>query len=503
MIHHIKSLYNDGQGLSIRAIAAQLNISRNTVRKYLRMSEAEISQQQSDRTRVKRLDDCREFIIHELQTYPKLSAVKVLRKLHQYFEGLTVSDRTVRRYIETLRQTVVVQQPRYYTPVLDTVPGLQCQVDPGELRGVLVGGVETVVYFVVFVLSYSRLMYVATSQRPIDTETFIRMHDAAFRYFGGCPEECVYDQTKLVVLKEEFRELTLNQAFHEYATHAGFRVWACEGYDPESKGKVEAGVKYVKGNALYGETFADWLSLDAYLLDWLNTIANTRVHGTTGQVPQAHYEAFERAAMQRYLSPACTVADSDIVTRKADKTGLIAWCANKYSVPMAYQRCRVGVKAEGDTLLIHDLDSSEPLARHALCPGKGQVIRNRDHYRDRSQQIGDYEVRVTARLGQHNGERLCALLRATSPKIYKDQLVGADQVLAGYETVPASVMDRVLDRSSLTATGLRDLLAAYTRHAERITVPLEAGKLSAPIGARPNPALQRYSELMEVRNEFH
>src|SRR3546814_5804012 len=70
------------------------------------------------------------------------------------------------------------------------------------------------------------------------------------------PEECVYDQTKLVVLSEQYRELTLNPRFHEFATTAGFRIYACEGYDPESKGKVEAGVKYVKQDGLYGEEFA-------------------------------------------------------------------------------------------------------------------------------------------------------------------------------------------------------------------------------------------------------
>jgi transposase len=96
---------------------------------------------------------------------------------------------------------------------------------------------------VVFVLSYSRLMYVAARARPMDTAELIRLHEAAFRYFGGCPQECVYDQTRLVVLAETFRELSLNERFHRYATTVGFRIRAGEGYDPESKGKVEAGVK--------------------------------------------------------------------------------------------------------------------------------------------------------------------------------------------------------------------------------------------------------------------
>ena len=67
------------------------------------------------------------------------------------------------------------------------------QVDGGELRDVVIGGKVTTVYFLVFVLSFSRLTHFSLSPRPIDTDTCIRMHDAAFRYFGGVPEECVYD----------------------------------------------------------------------------------------------------------------------------------------------------------------------------------------------------------------------------------------------------------------------------------------------------------------------
>jgi transposase len=100
---------------------------------------------------------------------------------------------------------------------------------------ITLNGLETTLHFVVFVLSFSRLMYVALSSRAIDTECFIRMHDAAFRYFDGVTAECVYDQTKLVVIEEVYRELSVNQRFQEYATQAGYRIQACEGYDPESK----------------------------------------------------------------------------------------------------------------------------------------------------------------------------------------------------------------------------------------------------------------------------
>src|SRR3546814_12912641 len=76
-------------------------------------------------------------------------------------------------------------------------------------------------------------MYVGVAFKPLDTAAFIQLHDEALRYFGGTPEECVYDQTKLVVLSEQYRELTVHQRFHEFATTAGFRLYACECYAPE------------------------------------------------------------------------------------------------------------------------------------------------------------------------------------------------------------------------------------------------------------------------------
>jgi len=106
VIHKIKALYDDGRGLEIRAIARELGISRNTVKKYLRTDEAQIHQQQSQRTRAKRMDAHREYIIHLLTTFPRLSAVKVLRKLKEKFPALAVSDRSARRYIRALKETV-------------------------------------------------------------------------------------------------------------------------------------------------------------------------------------------------------------------------------------------------------------------------------------------------------------------------------------------------------------------------------------------------------------
>ncbi len=477
MIHKIKSLYDNGNGLSERMIAKELGISRNTVSKYSKMPEAVITEQLSKTDRSKKLDEYRNFIIHLLQTYPGLSAVKVLRKLKAKVEPLDVSDRSVRRYIQALKDEISFKQPRYYEPVIDMMPGVQCQVDGGELRGVMIGGKETTVYFMVFVLSYSRLVHVSVSSQPIDTQTLIYQHDAAFRYFGGRPQECVYDQTKLVVIHEIFRELELNQRFHQYATAAGFHIRVCEGYDPESKGKVESGVKYVKQNGLYGETFNDWKSLETYVADWLDTVANQRVHGTTGQQPWAHYAHEEKLKMQPYLTPSC-VADKPAATetRQVDKTSLISWQSNKYSVPMAYQSAKVGVAAHAGQLLITDLASGDLIAEHVISLEKGQIIKNTHHYRDRQQRVEALEAALEQQLGDSAGQRLCALLKATSPKIYKDQLLGAKQIIAmhtlRYGGISADLLERILTAPRLTATQLRAMLEAYQLNPERLSTAL-------------------------------
>jgi transposase len=488
VIHKIKSLYDNGNGLTERKIAKELGLSRNTVSKYLHRSETQIAGQLDEMARTKKLDAYRVYIIQLLQTYPNLSAVKVMRKLKEKVDALAVSDRSVRRYIEVLKAEISFKQPRYYEPVVDMIPGVQCQVDGGELRGVMIGGKETTVYFMVFVLSYSRLMHVSISAQPIDTQALIYQHDAAFRYFGGMPQECVYDQTKLVVIHEIFRELKLNQRFHQYATGAGFHIRACEGYDPESKGKVESGVKYVKQNGLYGETFKDWKSLETYMADWLDTVANKRLHGTTGKQPWTHYDSEEKSKMQSYLTPTCLLAKSIVQeTRQVDKTSLISWQSNKYSVPMAYQSAKVGVSADAGQLLINDLTSGDRIAEHVISLEKGQIIKNTHHYRDMTQRIETLEAALEQQLGALSSQRLCVLLKATSPKIYKDQLLGAKQVIATHTAqfgdISTELLERILIAPRLTATQLRDTLDAYQQHPERLVATTTSQPASDSVSA--------------------
>ncbi|MBL4608818.1 MAG: hypothetical protein JKY01_13460 [Pseudomonadales bacterium] len=100
VIHKIKGLYGSGRGLSIRAIANAFGMSRNIVRKYLRLDEVSISRQLKNPSRSKYLDLYRDYIKSQRVKFPSLSSVKIMRKLQEKIPDLDISNRTVRRYAE-------------------------------------------------------------------------------------------------------------------------------------------------------------------------------------------------------------------------------------------------------------------------------------------------------------------------------------------------------------------------------------------------------------------
>ncbi len=472
MIHKIKAMYDKGNGYSKKQISEDLSISRNTVRKYVDMDEEEIVAYVRDPKRVKLLDEYKDYIVLQLHKYPKLKATKIKRKLEAKISKEIASERTYRNYVSELKKTTAVKQQRYYEPVIDMVAGVQCQVDMGESRGVMIGGKPTTIYFAVFVLSYSRMIYVGVSDRPINTKLFIQMHDEAFTYFDGVGEECVYDQTKLVVIKEEFREVWFNEEFYRYATVARFDIRVCEGYDPESKGKVEAGVKYFKNDFLYGDEFESLDELKESRLKWFNEVANVRIHGAMKRRPREVYESEEKGKMKPYMRPFYLIQEDAGQSREVDKTSLISHRANKYSVPMKYQSSTVMVQEEGTKLVIRDIETRDVIAVHDLCKRKGGISKNNNHYRDYQKLISDKETEIGELIGNELSERLCKVMKKTSPKIYKDQLAGLIQLLKQYTGKDSlnEALDQLSGRRRLTVTYIRDYLSAMYSEKDRTTV---------------------------------
>lgn len=152
-----------------------------------------------------------------------------------------------------------------------------------------------------------------------------------------------------------------------------------------------------------------------------------------------------------------------MLTRKADKTGLISFKANKYSVPMVYQRNHVGIDAVSDQLHIHDLETGEEVATHTLTTGKGKIIKNTYHYRDPAVRIDKLERALQSLVGTTATEALCQALKITSPKIYKDQLSGVNDLIKAHQPIAQSLLAKLCQRPDLTATIVRGYLACLCR----------------------------------------
>jgi hypothetical protein len=353
------------------------------------------------------------------------------------------------------------------------LPGAQIQVDIGEGYARRdESGASFKTYFVSFVLSWSRHAFVTFRGRCYDTQSFIAAHLEAFAYFGGIAGEYVYDQTKLVVISERYREVFLNERFARFALKYGFKIRVCEGYDPQSKGKVERFISYVKQDFLSAFYYADVEALNQAAKIWLSDVANVRTHRITGQQPAQMF-----AEELSHLKPFENLEES-IATRLADKTGLLCYKGNRYSVPYEYQRSELRVVEKHGELLISTLDKQTEVARHALAHGRGKIIKNNNHYRDYRASIEALSDACESALEDTGyAAELIRRIKADNPTIARDQLRAIISLKKRFdEEIWEAARETILALPLLKATVIETILSLYQNRqiAERIDAAAEA-----------------------------
>ena len=169
----------------------------------------------------------------------------------------------------------------------ETMPGKQGQMDWGffEDHTVYEDGKWKRLYCFLLVLGYSRMRYIEFVT-DMSTNTLIRCHQNAFRYFGGYPEEILYDNMKQVVVKRLLKQedSTLNRQFEDFAGFYGFKPILCRPYRGQTKGKVERTVQFVRDNFMIGIKYNSLADLNGQALAWCNKV-NGKVHATTNEIP--------------------------------------------------------------------------------------------------------------------------------------------------------------------------------------------------------------------------
>ena len=353
--------------LSGRAISQRLHCSRHTVAAALELDQPPAS-------RVSRyasnLDAHTAKIDALLAKYPDLSAVRIREEIARGPDGYTGSVSVVRRYLRKVRPA----RGRIYQEV-HYEPGQAMQVDWGECGRVRIGATTRKVSVFVAVLCYSRLIYIefTLSQRK---EEFYRGIVHALEFFGGSPRAIIFDNLKAAVLNGSGREACLHPDFLALCGYFCLQPIACERRDPESKGIVERGVRYVKQNALAGRAeeltrFEDYLALAP---QWRDQVANVRMHETTRQRPVDRFSQ-ERSLLR---SLPATPFDTDLVVPAVvNPLARIEFDGNRYSVPPRMARQPVTIRASRD--LVRVLHEGQVVAQHVRCYERRQLIVLPDH----------------------------------------------------------------------------------------------------------------------------
>jgi transposase len=353
--------------LSGRAISRRLRCSRYIVAAALKLDR--IPARRATR-RTSLLDPHRPKIDALLAKYPDLSAVRVHEEIARGLDGYIGSVITVRRYLRKVRPA----RGRVYQEV-HYEPAQAVQVDWGECGRVRIGNTTRKVSVFVAVLCYSRLIYIefTLSQRK---EEFYRGIVHALEFFGASPRAIIFDNLKAAVLNGSGREACLHPEFLALCGYFCLQPIACERRDPESKGIVEGGVRYVKHNALAGRSeeltrFEHYLALAP---QWRDQVANVRMHETTRVRPVDRFQ--QERSLLRAL-PAIPFDTDLVVPAVVNPHARIEFDGNRYSVPPRFARQTITVRATRDEVRV--LHEGQVVAQHVRCYQRGQLIVSPDH----------------------------------------------------------------------------------------------------------------------------
>jgi transposase len=357
--HAIQVLKRQGHGK--KAIARQLQISRNTVKRYWD-SQAPPSCRRA--APVKRLDPYAPQI-REMMAQ-RFIGTRIFHELTSL--GYTGSLTSVYRYLKQLQEDRTERTTIHF----ETPPGHQMQYDWKEWQ-VPVAGQPVKLYFHQAILAFSRYKFV-TFSLDLVTPTIIRVLSQALAAFQGVPAEIVIDNPKQLVLSHNRQGIIRYQDdFLAFLGVYGLRPDPCRPYRARTKGKVENPFFYLQEHFLRGLEVQELGELDRRLASFMEQY-NARPHSTTGQAPVDLWPQEQLRPL-----PAGVPLSFRKETRKASWDGYVHVDSNRYPVPLALAGKKVWVeRVLGRWLDILD-GALKPLVRYDLLRQKGVTLPHPEH----------------------------------------------------------------------------------------------------------------------------
>lgn len=485
-------------GASLRRIARDLGVARETVQGIVRRWEAERAGQESSplvpvpQRRPSLVDPFNDAIRQLLQRYPDITITRVFEELRAqgFGGGLTI----VRERVLELRPAPLCE------PVVrfETSAGQQAQMDYSTYDIDFTDEGRRRVHLFSYLLSYSRRQYLHFVETQ-DLPTTLREHIRAFEHLGGVAHTCLYDNFKAVVLRHGDEGPLYNPRFLAFATHYGFTPRACRVRRSQTKGKVERPFYYVERSLLNGRTFRTLEHLNEVTVWWLAHVADVRRHRETQQRP---LDRHAEEQPQLIPLPAAPYDVAVVAYRVVNVEGFVAYQQNFYSVPWRYIGQALPVRATETELIVYG-PQIEEVARHRLLP-RGQTGQRAEHKAHRPstdprQHEGLLRERF-AELGPIAQRFLDGLLR--DQRQGKSQAVKVLALLGTYARKDLlAALERAVRFGAHSLQAIERILAAQAQPKSLLDTLAEQEHRPLPARLSDNPVSQRpttdYQHLVE------
>jgi len=338
------------EGLSIQKISDALCLTRKTVAKYINNPNPH----RKSAKRASKLDPYKEEISRLLQTDPKASAVVIKQRLEPL--GFTGGITILKDYLRTVRPAPA---KRISYIRFESAPGEQMQIDWGHFGSLSYGATSRKLYALAVIECYSRMLYVEFTHSQ-KQESLHQCLLNAFRFFGGSPKELVFDNMPTAVIERQGRLIRFNDAFLEFL--AIFKIFpkACNIRAAHEKGKVERIIGYVRKNFWPLRIFTTLTDVQGQVRHWLATVANVRVHQTTGEPPRKRF-AKEMLRPLPELLPDCRETKRLLV----HKDFAVRFDGNCYTTPPWAIGKHITLKASQNIISLYERE--KVIASHNRC----------------------------------------------------------------------------------------------------------------------------------------